>query len=202
MAYNVDASNIAYGVYHGVEDGPQFVLSPPVNKRRKTYTDLEILAIFRALRWNETFGSISFKGVVLDSLQNVFDPHGDEYEVRYLRDGTKFSLSGRDSKNCLLIQELRGLAIFSTKLRRLDFSMCSNRKRRNSGDFSTERNDDEGCGFVEALMPLCRRGLTNVDWFNFTGIELVEADLDWLGKYPQRAISSLIAGISLTETVF
>jgi hypothetical protein len=30
-------------------------------------------------------------------------------------------------------------------------------------------------------MPLCRRGLTNVDWFNLTGIELGEADLDWLG---------------------
>ena len=30
-------------------------------------------------------------------------------------------------------------------------------------------------------MPLCRRGMTNVDWFNLTGIELGEADLDWLG---------------------
>jgi hypothetical protein len=31
-------------------------------------------------------------------------------------------------------------------------------------------------------MPLCRRGFTNVDWFNLTGIELREADLDWLGR--------------------
>lgn len=31
-------------------------------------------------------------------------------------------------------------------------------------------------------MPLCRRGLTNVDWFDLTGIELGEADLDWLGR--------------------
>jgi hypothetical protein len=30
-------------------------------------------------------------------------------------------------------------------------------------------------------MPLCRRGLTNVDWLNFNGIRLGEADLDWLG---------------------
>ena len=29
-------------------------------------------------------------------------------------------------------------------------------------------------------MPLCRRGYTNVDWFNLTGIDLGEADLDWL----------------------
>lgn len=34
----------------------------------------------------------------------------------------------------------------------------------------------------EALMPLCRRGLTNIDWFIFNGIELVEADLDYLSK--------------------
>jgi hypothetical protein len=30
-------------------------------------------------------------------------------------------------------------------------------------------------------MPLCRRGLTNADWFILNGIELGEADLDWLG---------------------
>lgn len=31
-------------------------------------------------------------------------------------------------------------------------------------------------------MPLCRRGLTDLDWFVMTGVELLEPDLDWLSK--------------------
>jgi len=48
-------------------------------------------------------------------------------------------------------------------------------------------------------MPLCRRGLTNVDWFNLTGIELGEADLDWLGGWFEFLCA---LGGTLTETVF
>lgn len=37
-------------------------------------------------------------------------------------------------------------------------------------------------GLKEAIMPLCRRGLTDLDWFVMTGVELLEPDLDYLSK--------------------
>lgn len=145
MAYNVDVSNIAYEVRYDVEDSPQFVLHPPVHSRRKNYNDLELLALFRALRWNESFVSMNFGSNSLDALKKTYDSHGEEYEPTVTRAGLPFSMKGKHS---LLIHELRALAISSTRLRRMDFSNCTARKNRNSGDFSFPSDDDEGCGFV------------------------------------------------------
>lgn len=177
-----------YGILTDVEDGPQFVLYPPVQAshgRRKHYTDLELLAVLRSLRYNEAFGSISFRGISLDPLMKITDRHGSEYEPRTTRSGKPVSSKDASSKRPLLVSELRALAMCSTKLRKLDFQESIVRKKKSCLDFQME--NDEGCGIAEAIMPLCRRGHTNVDWFNFTGIELAESDLEYLGSatYPK-----------------
>ena len=180
-AYDIDASNICYGISTDVEDGPQFTLFPPLNSRRRTYSDLELLAVLRSLRWNEAFGCVSFRGISLDPLMKVFDTYGSEYEPYATRQGRPVKVKSTDSKRPLLIWELRALALCSTKLRRMDFRDSITHKKKGGVDFQISSEENEGCGIVEAIMPLCRRGYTNVDWFDLTGIELVEGDLDWLG---------------------
>lgn len=168
-----------YGIHTDVEDAPQFVLYPPAYSRRRQYTDLELLAVMRSLRWNESFSSISFRGISLEILHKVHDVHGSEYEPKRERSGRLINLKTGGRRSSLLIHELRALALYSGKLRRMDFFECIKKKPRTAEDPGNSIAGD-GCGIVEAIMPLCRRGLTNVDWFDFTGIELVESDLDWL----------------------
>ncbi|PWW80354.1 RNI-like protein [Tuber magnatum] len=179
-AYDLDASNIVYGIHTDVEDSPRFVLYPPAYSRRRQYTDLELLAVMRSLRWNEAFTSLSFRGINLESLHRIVDTYGTENEPNCSRSGRPIGIKSAGNKRCsLLIHEIRALALCSSKLRRLDVYECMKRKARRedlTGTFSPE----SGCGIVEAVMPLCRRGLTNCDWFDLTGIELVESDLDWL----------------------
>lgn len=179
-AYDLDASNIVYGVHMEVEDSPQFILYPPAFSRRRQYTDLELLAVMRSLRWNESFCSISFRGINLETLHKVHDIYGSEYEPLTDRSNQPLNLKATGGKrSSLLIHELRALALYSGKLRRLDFYECMKRKPR-VGEVVGSSATQNGCGILEAIMPLCRRGLTNVDWFDLTGIELVESDLDWL----------------------
>lgn len=127
-AYDLDVSNILYAVYDDVEDGPQFVLYPPSHSRRRQYSDLELLAVLRTLRWNQNFGSISFRGISLDNLNNVIDRDGSEYEPKIEQLVKSKILT--ESKNSLLVHELRALAYHNVKLRRVDFSECFKPRKR------------------------------------------------------------------------
>lgn len=50
---------------------PEFQLQPPTSGGR--YTTYQLLAVFRALRFNDFFKSLSFCGVDFSALSNVFD---------------------------------------------------------------------------------------------------------------------------------
>ncbi|KAG9585760.1 leucine rich repeat protein, partial [Aureobasidium melanogenum] len=84
------------------------------------------------------------------------------------------------TQSCLLIQEVRALAATNKKLRRMDFSRCIVAKPPDYTDDSESRVKDIGCGVVEALSPLCKHQITNVDWIALNGIHLSETDLDYL----------------------
>jgi hypothetical protein len=120
-AYGLDASQIMYTVNTTVEDAPQFQLLAPPRFGRRHYTDLELLAILRTLRWNDAFCSISFAGIHLAPLANVYDTHGSEYEPLYERSGRKINLKASVGPKPLLVHELRALALYCGKLRRIDF---------------------------------------------------------------------------------
>lgn len=53
---------------------PEFRLLPP--KIGHTYTNLQLLAVMRSLRYNGYFNSISFNGIDLSSLWDKSDFHG------------------------------------------------------------------------------------------------------------------------------
>lgn len=180
-AYGLDATNIVYGIHTDVEDAPQFILYPPAHSRRRQYSDLELLAIMRTLRWNDSICSISFARIPLDPLVGIVDTHGREYEPRYLKGGRLMNIKVAQDNKSLLVHELRALALYNGKLRRLDFSECITKGKDSTTQMGMQ--GDKACGIIEAIMPLCRRGLTNVDWFVLTGIELSEADLDWMSRF-------------------
>jgi Ran GTPase-activating protein (RanGAP) involved in mRNA processing and transport len=172
--YDIDTSNIRYSIDYVCEDAPCFKLLLPATPRRQRYTALELLAVFRALRYNESFTSISFNGINLDILQELRDLFGTDPDATSTRAGTRINITGQESLT-ILSQEIRALALKSKRLRRLDFSFCLSRTP------TTEKGvHDPGCGIPEAIFPLCRRQLTNVDWLVLNGIKLGDSDLDYL----------------------
>ena len=145
-AYDLDASNIVYAVQTDIEDGPQFQLYPPAHSRRRQYSDLELLAVMRTLRWNDSFCSISFRNISLDCLTTIFDPHGSEYEPRVERSGRPINLKNLlQGIKPLLTHELRALALYCAKLRRIDFHESI---RNRGGSSPTEVSVDTACPIV------------------------------------------------------
>ncbi|KAF3935594.1 hypothetical protein ABW19_dt0204011 [Dactylella cylindrospora] len=176
-AYEVDVNIIGYRITNDVEDGPKFQLLPPVHPRRTRYYIPELLAVLRSLRWNEAFGSISFAGVSLQPLKGVFDHHGTDMEPYRTRSGRKLNTKGQ--RRSLLVLEMRAIAACSAKLRRLDFTGCLDPPRAQHEDDDYEEIES-GCEIVEAVLPLCRKGLTNADWLIFSGVHLDQSDIAWI----------------------
>ena len=169
-AYDVDPSRIRYTVDYECEDEPCFRLLPTTTP---PYEALELLAITRALRYNESFASLSFHEVKLNALRYLYDPFGVDLDGMSTRSGVHTKIQPHEELP-ILSQEVRALAVKSRRLRRLDFTNCITKPMNTS--------DQEGpiCGILEALVPLCKKSLTNVDWIVLNGITLVDSDLDYL----------------------
>jgi hypothetical protein len=162
----------------------------------------ELLATMRALRYNESFHSISLRDIDLHPMHGLHDQYGADHvawqtragELRlpYLRSQLmKIGISihkyfsMKPQERSILYQEVQALALKSKRLRRIDFSNSLPR-RRPKDTFDVEGQEvekDPGCEIVAALLPLCRGQLTNVSWIILSGIELGETDLDDLSMY-------------------
>ncbi|KAL4877690.1 hypothetical protein BJY04DRAFT_221876 [Aspergillus karnatakaensis] len=173
-SYDIDTSNIRYMIDDQCEDAPCFKLLRPASPSRSRYTALELIALMRTLRYNESFRSISFNGVSLDALQNLRDIYGHDKDALLTRANAQIHIPGQD-KMSILSQEVRALTLKSKWLRRLDFSSTLSRTPKSDSD-----SLDPGCGIPEAIFPICRRALTNVDWVVLNGIRLGDSDLDYL----------------------
>ena len=173
VSYDIDPSNIRYTVDYDCEDAPEFMLLEPNNSKRTGYNSSELLAVLRALRYNESFRSISFRQVKLDALHNLCDRHGSEHFSWSSKTGRAVRLPRLDTTP-LLVQELQCLALKSTQLRKVDFSDSLTRQ----ASAFTER--DRGSGICEAIFPLCTLRLTNIDWISLSGIALSFLDLEYL----------------------
>ncbi|MCJ1486175.1 hypothetical protein MMC06_006351 [Schaereria dolodes] len=173
--YDVDASVIRYSINDFCEDAPAFELLPLASSRRTKYTAVELLAILRALRYNESFRSISFRDVKLDALYGLRDCHGSDEDAWTTRSGGLAELPKLQGTPCLMMQEIQALALKSRQLRRLDFSYCLTKPPKSDIEYR-----DAGSGICEPLFPLCTQQLTNVDWVILTGITLSDIDIDFL----------------------
>ena len=173
--YGINASKILYQVHAQCEDALVFQLLPPADNNRNRYTTLELLAILRSLRYNESFATLSFQNISLDALHAARDTFGDDHVPYTTKSGVPIDILDQ-GKATLLVQEVRALAIKSRRLRRLDFSFCLTRNL----SINDDNMQDPGCGICEALFPLCEKQLTNVDWVVLNGIHLTDIDIDYL----------------------
>ncbi|KAL2815912.1 hypothetical protein BJX63DRAFT_152514 [Aspergillus granulosus] len=173
-SYGIDTSNIRYTIDDQCDDAPCFKLLRPASPHRSKYTALELIALMRALRYNESFRSISFSGVSLDVLQGLRDLHGFDKDALLTRANAQINVPGQEDLS-VLSQEIRALTLKSKWLRRLDFSYTLSRTPKSDQD-----SHDPGCGIPEAIFPICRRELTSVDWVVLNGIKLGDSDLDYL----------------------
>ena len=169
--YDVDTSRICYSVDYECEDSPCFQLLPAANN--SSYSQLELLAVFRALRYNESFSSISFANINLRPLRILYDPVGADMDSLCSRSGNPVNIPGHQDLP-VLCQEIRGLALKSRRLRRLNFTNTMPYSALGVGQNAID------CGILEALVPLCKRSLTNLDWIVLTGLRLSDGDLDFL----------------------
>ncbi|KNG80160.1 leucine rich repeat protein [Aspergillus nomiae NRRL 13137] len=198
-SYDIDTSNIRYTIDVQCDDAPCFKLLPPASPSRRKYTALELVAVLRALRYNESFRSISFSGVSLDALQGLRDYHGLDKDMLLSRAGAPIHITGQESLS-VLSQEIRALTLKSNWLRRLDFSNTLSRTPK-----SDNESHDPGCGIPEAIFPICRRELTSVDWVVLNGIKLGDSDLDYLvdaasqGASQMRALEVGNCGLSVHD---
>ncbi|EPS26161.1 hypothetical protein PDE_01097 [Penicillium oxalicum 114-2] len=186
-SYDIDTSNIRYTIDLECEDAPCFRLLRPASKTHSRYSALELIAVMRALRYNESFRSISFRGINLDALQGLRDIHEADLDVQLDKAGSLVNIPGSTNLT-VLSQEVRALALKSKWLRRLDFAYCLTRVPT-----LDKGSRDPGCGIPEALFPVCRRGLTTVDWVVLNGIKLGESDLDYLVDAASQRKSQLRA---------
>ena len=173
-AYGLDTSNIRYTVNYLCEDAPGFELLPAADPKSVKYNVLELLAVFRSLRYNESFHSISFRNINLNIMHGLSDFFGADHVAWTTKSGEALKMP-HPRHSWLLVQEIQMLALKSKKLRRMDFTNCMTRKPIDGDDVR-----DVGCGVCEALFPLCARQLTNVDWVTLNGIILADADIDYL----------------------
>jgi hypothetical protein len=67
--------------------------------------------------------------------------------------------------------------ITSPKLRKLDFTSCI---RRVPSPANLDQGEDNGCGVVEAVYPLCVNKNTNVDWVALNGIHFSQTDFEFI----------------------
>lgn len=169
--YDVDTSRICYSVDYQCEDAPCFQLLAPSTSA--PYSALELLAVFRSLRYNESFTSISFARINLSPLRKMYDVFGSDLDSLTTRSGNPTNIAGHQDLP-VLSQEIRGLALKSRRLRRLDFSYSI------PVQMVAEDEQPFNCGIPEALAPLCKKSLTNVDWIILTGLKLADSDLNHL----------------------
>lgn len=175
-SYDIDTSNIRYTIDVQCEDAPCFKLLPPASPNRQRYTALELIAVMRSLRYNDSFRSISFSGISLDALRGVRDPYGPDKDAFVTRAGSRIAIPGQENLS-VLAQEIRALVLKSKWLRRLDFSYCLAQTRA----LDNGQPDTGGCDIPEAIFPIIRRELlTSVDWIILNGIKFGESDLDYL----------------------
>ncbi|VBB86783.1 Putative protein of unknown function [Podospora comata] len=158
---------------------PEFRLLPP--KHAGLYTGLQLLAVLRALRYNDYFNSLSFKDVDLSMLHGVDDNLGGGINVAYLS-RTCIKLTNDEVqllKTCpVLHQEFHALAYCSETIRQIDFTNCSyelNRGKTADSHYPTLQ-------FLTPILHLLKTGISKCNRLILAHNHLSEHDISNLAE--------------------
>ncbi|KAK8041805.1 RNI-like protein [Apiospora rasikravindrae] len=140
---------------------PEFQLLRP-KKRMLKYSGYQLLAVFRALRFNDYFKSLNFDGVDFSALSNVSDNSKRLEPTPWLSRTGKRSLT-RDEYEIMehspvLFQEIVGLMLASESVRQVNFNgVLSGRyiaAASGASEASSPRN--RGCDLIPPIVLLLR----------------------------------------------
>ncbi|KAK3900850.1 hypothetical protein C8A05DRAFT_16886 [Staphylotrichum tortipilum] len=159
---------------------PEFRLLPPAKGGQ--YAPLQLLAVLRALRYNDYFNSLSFRDVDLSVLYGLEDSTPRRVNVAYLS-RTCVAL-GPDEIETLrtspaLHQEFHALAFCSETIRQIDLGNCSrslaSRLEKQGGQVSSLQ-------FLTPILSLLRSGITKCNRLIVDNNVLPRADVDDLAE--------------------
>ncbi|KAK4171362.1 hypothetical protein QBC36DRAFT_96474 [Triangularia setosa] len=175
---------------------PEFRLLP--TRHGGVYTALQLLAVLRALRYNDYFNSLSFKDVDLSMLHGVDDNLGGGINVAYLS-RTCIKLSTDEVlllKTCpVLHQEFHALAYCSETIRQIDFTNCTyelNKGKSADSHYPTLQ-------FLTPLLHLLKTGITKCNRLILAHNHLSEHDIsnltETMGTGAIRALDISACGL-------
>ncbi|KAK4196696.1 hypothetical protein QBC40DRAFT_5587 [Triangularia verruculosa] len=158
---------------------PEFRLLP--SKTGAIYTPLQLLAVLRALRYNDYFNSLSFKDVDLSPLHGADDNLGGGVNVAYLS-RTCIKLTHDEVlilKTCpVLHQEFHALAYCSETIRQIDFTNCTyslNKGKSSDSPYPTLQ-------FLTPILHLLKTSITKCNRLILAHNHLSEHDISNLAE--------------------
>ncbi|KAK1828416.1 protein NLRC3, partial [Podospora conica] len=159
---------------------PEFRLLPA--KDGSQYTTYQILAVLRALRYNDYFNSLSFKDVDLSPLWGVYDlMSSGKGQVAYMNRSC-LTLSSHELQELMqapvLHQEFHALAFCSETIRQIDFTRSAARFSKN------KRGEDEPTKleFLTPILMLLRTGSTKCSHLLLSGNILRKQDVEEIAE--------------------
>ncbi|CAK7226026.1 hypothetical protein SBRCBS47491_006086 [Sporothrix bragantina] len=173
---------------------PEFRVLPST---KGAYTDLQLLAVLRALRYNDYFKSLSFFDVDLSSLLDKHDS-SRKGNVAYMSRSGVYLTAHETSlvqKGSILHQEFHALAFASGKIRQIDFTNCLPTKNKtiDLSNYSVQ--------FLVPIMNLLAAGLTRCNRLLLRGCNLGDVDIESLAGYIAPSSSEVVDGAAAQEAV-
>ncbi|KAK0710971.1 hypothetical protein B0H67DRAFT_492783 [Lasiosphaeris hirsuta] len=156
---------------------PEFRVLPAKDGSR--YSPLQLLAVMRALRYNDYFNSLSFRDVDLGVLRGVYDAHSATGgNVAYpSRTGVNLDVDEVQllKQSAVLHQELHALAFCSETIQQIDFS-------NSSASLTLRRNDNKepalSLEFLTPILNLLKPDITKCSHLVLAGNTLLQHDLE------------------------
>ncbi|KAK8048301.1 RNI-like protein [Apiospora phragmitis] len=147
--------------WDGARFSPEFQLLRP-KKNKLKYSGYQLLAVFRALRFNDYFKALNFDGVDFSALSAVYDNSKRLEPTPWLSRTGKRSLT-RDEYEIMehspvLFQELVGLMLASESVRQVNLNgvLSSRYIAAASGGSEASSPQNRGCDLVPPIVLLLR----------------------------------------------
>ncbi|KAI1212437.1 RNI-like protein [Annulohypoxylon truncatum] len=176
--------------WKNVRHAPQFTLLAPTEQ--SSYTAYQLLAVFRALRFNDFFKSLSFRDIDFSNLSGVFDNTSRLESTIWLSRTGKRSLTRVEfdlvENSSVLFQEIVALLLGSESIRHIDLTNVLAREPAASmeNDQSVPSPTSRACEVVPPIVLLWKSLQTRCNSINLSGNFLGVPDVAGLSRALQN----------------
>ncbi|KAI1090857.1 RNI-like protein [Rostrohypoxylon terebratum] len=176
--------------WKNVRHAPQFTLLAPTDQ--PSYTEYQLLAVFRALRFNDFFKSLSFNNIDFSSLAGVFDNASRLESTIWLSRTGKRSLTRVEfelvENSSVLFQEIVALLLGSESIRHIDLTnvLAKVPAAPSENHQSTPSPTSRVCEVVPPIVLLWKSLQTRCSSINISGNPLGVADVTGLSRALQN----------------